>query len=813
MDLIKQFEPLFGDWHAESVIGAGSFGRVYKAYRDELGARYWSAIKYISLPSEEAEIEALRSEGLSDGEIKAHFDALVQEIGAETRLMNRLKGFSNIVSYEDSRIIPKKGGIGYDVFIRMELLESLSARMHRAPLSRNETVALGIDVSRALMICADNGVIHRDIKPDNIFINDHGDFKLGDFGIARRLEKTSAFMSRKGTYNYMAPEVYRAEKYGANCDIYSLGLVMYRFLNRGRLPFLPPAPQQLTPADREKALMHRLTGGRIPVPCDADPALAGIVLKACEYDPAKRYPTAEALCRDLMQYKTLYSGVAPRPETAPEDRIFADDTSDDPASAGKANAVRPNNAAQIPNGAAPPRPNNAEQIPNGAAPPRPNDGAQIIKDKAPQAPAEKKKKTGLVIGLIAAAVVLAATAAGIIASKCARGGEQEPEDVKNFVSSEPTVPPKDTDIVEFINPAFENALREATGFTGVLLYSEVRSMESLDLSGKGLTDISDLAKFTGLKELNINNNEITDISPLAGLTQLTDLYMRENGITDVSPLAGMKRMTVLGFGGNNVTDISALAGMTQMEELYIWHNDIEDISVLSNMKGLRLLNAEQNRIKDISALSGLTELFELLLYQNDINDISPLAGLKKLTRLELDGNAFSDISPLRGLAQMETLSLGGNYIADLGPLEDMKNLIELYLWSNEIRDITPLSGLKKLLVLDLEDNYIEDISPLSGLKKLQQLSVADNMVADLLPLKGLTMLSVLYVGNNAVRDISPLKGLTALEELKLDNVKPEDIAPLKNLKALKKLTVTGCSLSEDQLRKLASWLPGCEITR
>ena len=260
MERIRQFEPLFGDWHIESLIGAGSFGRVYKIYRDELDTRFYSALKHISIPEDEGEVNQLRIDGMDERSISTYYTELTKSITEETKLMNRLRGNTNIVSFEDSKVIPKEGGVGYDIFIRMELLTSLPARLVDAPLTEAETVRLGADICSALELCGKYGIIHRDIKPDNIFISDTGAFKLGDFGVARKLENTSGYMSKKGTYNYMAPEVYRGEKYGPRCDIYSLGLVMYRLLNNGRLPFLPAAPKMITPNDRETSLVRRMSG-------------------------------------------------------------------------------------------------------------------------------------------------------------------------------------------------------------------------------------------------------------------------------------------------------------------------------------------------------------------------------------------------------------------------------------------------------------------------------------------------------------------------------------------------------------------------
>ncbi len=303
MDIIRKFEPLFGEWHAESLIGAGSYGRVYKAYREEFGERYYSAIKYISIPADEYEITSLRDDGMDDESITTYYTALAKDVAAETRLMSKLKGYSNIVSYEDSRVIPKANGFGYDVFIRMELLESLSERTRKASFSQDDVIGLGMDISTALEVCGEHGIIHRDIKPDNIFINSHGDYKLGDFGIARQLEKTATFMSKKGTYNYMAPEVYKGEKYGATCDIYSLGLVMYRLLNKNRLPFFPEYPLPITPADKEKALLDRLSGKPMGSPCNADESIADIIRTACAFDPSNRFSSPKAMKDALVQLK------------------------------------------------------------------------------------------------------------------------------------------------------------------------------------------------------------------------------------------------------------------------------------------------------------------------------------------------------------------------------------------------------------------------------------------------------------------------------------------------------------------------------
>ena len=418
MEIIKKFEPLFGEWYVEDIIGAGSFGRVYKIYREELGNRFYSALKYISLPADSNEMKQLRADGMDEQSISAYYFTMARDISSETTLMNKLRGNTNIVSFEDSKVVPKPNGIGYDIFIRMELLDSLTNRMVEKTLSINEVAKLGIDICTALMLCAKYGIIHRDIKPDNIFISPNGDYKLGDFGIARQLEKTATFMSKKGTYNYMAPEVYKGEKYGATCDLYSLGLVMYRLLNKGRLPFLPEAPNPITANDREEALKRRFTGEKLPAPCNADEELSAIVLKACAYDPKDRFASAEAMRTALLHYSSgehsdmsgaiMVNDSTEGTEDGPTESVFTDDSSVDAEEDGETLGVL---------GGIPPVANKAFEQP--VQPSEPS-----VKAKLPQKPAaasftetpkkenvednefipEKKeeKKTGLFIGIASA---------------------------------------------------------------------------------------------------------------------------------------------------------------------------------------------------------------------------------------------------------------------------------------------------------------------------------------------------------------------------------------------------------------------------
>lgn len=297
--LQKELNQIWGNWEITKFIGEGSFGQVYQIEKEEFDYTYKAALKTISIPKSQDEVVAVLNEFGDERSVTDYYHEIVGDIVKEIVLMSKLKGNTNIVSYEDHAVIPNKDQIGWNIYIRMELLTPLFQYTKEHPLSVRDIIQLGIDMCKAIEMCQKYNIIHRDIKPENIFVSDMGNYKLGDFGISRQMEKTALEFSKKGTYSYMAPEVYKGKKYNSTVDIYSLGIVLYRFLNNNRLPFLPPYPQKIRYSDRNKALIMRTSGEEIPKPCNAEGRLAEIVLKACAYNPKERYESARDMRKAL----------------------------------------------------------------------------------------------------------------------------------------------------------------------------------------------------------------------------------------------------------------------------------------------------------------------------------------------------------------------------------------------------------------------------------------------------------------------------------------------------------------------------------
>lgn len=297
MDKIDQIWPA---WHTVELIGRGGFGEVYKVKREQLGEVFYSAVKVIQIPKEESEIKEMLAEGHTSQSVRYYYESIAKGLMNEIKVMDTLKSAGNVVNIEAFEICERTDSIGWDAFIRMELLQNLNEYRRSRMMDQTEVAKLGTDICEALVCCEQSHIIHRDIKPSNIFVDKYGNFKLGDFGIARQMEKTQGTLSIKGTDFYMAPEVRFGESGSSyNVDIYSLGLVMYQLLNRNRMPFEPVGKELMGYQERDEALGRRLRGERLSLPIDCDTRLGKIILKACEADKKKRYQHADQMKAEL----------------------------------------------------------------------------------------------------------------------------------------------------------------------------------------------------------------------------------------------------------------------------------------------------------------------------------------------------------------------------------------------------------------------------------------------------------------------------------------------------------------------------------
>ena len=565
--------------------------------------------------------------------------------------MESFKGFQNIVSVEDYKVVERTDRVGWDIYIRMELLTPLNTYISDKTLSEREVIGLGCDICSALERCAQRKVIHRDIKPDNIFINEFGDYKLGDFGIARKLENMTSGLSQKGTYNYMAPEVEKGRSYDATVDIYSLGIVLYWLLNKRRLPFVSTEKKLLSPRDLVTANRRRLDGEPLPAPCNASPAMAEVILKACDPDPRKRFASAKEMKNAL---KTVAEG---------------------------------SNTAQNP----------LEETVDvrHSAMRREQDGTISVHKAQGPSPAvintfgeRKKSSKPIIIAAIIAVVIMLGGGTFIVlgnrvkesppkkeiaeSSENADSAEEtdsaiETDSAENTVSPEQTpeatAPTNEAVTGESENagaeqetaiywgdPVLEAKVRAITGnFEKDFLTKDAEQITVLDLSTdkdlpntEKIHDISALAAFKNLKQLNLDGNSVEDISPVAELYALEVLDLTDNNIYDLSPVRRLTSLKELRFGGNEVADISAVVNLTNLSILRFSDNHVSSLAPLMNLTHLTVLRFSDNEVSSINALEGMTELEYLYMIGNEISDASAVMNLYNLKELGLTRNNISN---------------------------------------------------------------------------------------------------------------------------------------------------------------------------
>ena len=281
----------FGRYRIESLLGEGGMGAVYRAHDSELGRTV--ALKLVR-----------------------------PELATRPETMKRFKQellLASKVSHKNILRIHDLGDLDGVKFITMALVEGsdLSALIEKSgPLPVDRGLRFAKQLCAALDAAHNEGVVHRDLKPQNILIDSTDTAYVSDFGLAKSLEPEATVMTRTGqilgTPRYMSPEQVEAADIDHRSDLYSLGIIMYEMFT-GEMPFLGESVMQL--------LYQRVNTPPID-PRRSHPELpeylANIILKCLERDPARRYQSAREVLADLESERSpAPSGLPASPGTRP----------------------------------------------------------------------------------------------------------------------------------------------------------------------------------------------------------------------------------------------------------------------------------------------------------------------------------------------------------------------------------------------------------------------------------------------------------------------------------------------------------------
>ena len=268
-----QTKVLNGRYRLDELIGEGGMAIVYRAYDLVL--------------SRPVAVKILRAQYGSEASFLRRFE---REAQAAARLAH-----PNIVNVYD---VGQDDGLYYIVmeYVRGQTLKQLI--LQRAPFRIDQAVYILRQVAAALDYAHQHGLVHRDVKPQNILVDAQGVIKVTDFGIAKGLTDASLTEAGigMGTVHYVSPEQARGEPATPASDIYALGVVLYEMLT-GRLPFDADNPIGL-------AMLHVSAPPPPPSQFNADlpSQVDAILLRALAKDPAHRYPTASALAEALARW-------------------------------------------------------------------------------------------------------------------------------------------------------------------------------------------------------------------------------------------------------------------------------------------------------------------------------------------------------------------------------------------------------------------------------------------------------------------------------------------------------------------------------
>ena len=236
------------------------------------------------------------------------------------------------------------------------------------------------------------------------------------------------------------------------------------------------------------------------------------------------------------------------------------------------------------------------------------------------------------------------------------------------------------------------------------------SVESLDLSGRGITDISALSGCSELRELNLSNNPIADISTLALLPKLTSLDLSATGRSDLDNelLSSLRSLSYLKLENND--------GVTA-EGIDALQSALPSCQIVHEPKYYTVVFGDQSFSSDASDVTV------------DALGLTTLSGIEKfhqLRRLSAYGNTLTDLAPLAELFSVEELQLGYNNLYDLSALTGHTALRRVILDHNALRDITALSGCTALEELDLSYNDLNSLAALRSLTQLRTLNITGN---------------------------------------------------------------------------------------
>ena len=297
MPELNMISPLLTNMELVKCVSVHGGTSVYIVKSTKSNQSYY--LKHICIPESQKQVDALMFTGAAATveDAQNYYKQVAADYQSELETLEKLSASPNIGCYRSYQIEPKEDGVGFEIYLLAEYRQTLSEVLAETPMTQSGAVNLGLDLCSALCSLREAGLIHRNVKPSNVYLSSSGHYLLGDLGIAKIDELKYCSMPENMLSSFSAPELFSLlGTIEPTTDIYSVGMILYRIYNGNHGPF----EDEKTSARAADKL--RVTGQQLPAPMYADYEMADILLKACAFKPEDRYQTPQELQEALLEY-------------------------------------------------------------------------------------------------------------------------------------------------------------------------------------------------------------------------------------------------------------------------------------------------------------------------------------------------------------------------------------------------------------------------------------------------------------------------------------------------------------------------------
>ena len=273
---LQEYEPLWNEWNIKELICEGNLSSVYEVTNGKKDA----VIKVISIPKLQNEGTISNSISVENQEaMSGFFSEVVAVLETELDKISIINNIPNILGYQKYKAFRRVEDVGYDLILLMDKKQNLKDYfLEHEDLTNEQIVSIVKEIAILLGYAHQEGILHKDLKIENVFIDEEGHGMLADFSLARKIEGFQSRSNRKTDMAYNAPEIFSEYDYTEATDLYALGVLLYILLNDLEVP---------------KEFSKRNFQTEIVKPVRAEKKLASLVLKAISYRETDRFNSVD----------------------------------------------------------------------------------------------------------------------------------------------------------------------------------------------------------------------------------------------------------------------------------------------------------------------------------------------------------------------------------------------------------------------------------------------------------------------------------------------------------------------------------------